>query len=286
MNVTTHKLNILAANAKYYLTTARQLQRLCLPRDRDGRITRGHLSDLHHAGLIQKTRMQVVNPLHAVTAPCYYPSPEGVKYLALHTGNVEYLQTPTQNPAWQNLGHWVQLTELHMTVDTAVSLQTAVTLTGWFNEFDVVNKEAVNPAERYRLYTLLSTSPKKLCCIPDAAFSLSDGKYTKAYYLELETGSNDPGKAAAEKSPGYAALAAQFLHRRHFPAALDRFAVLVFAPHAAWRDALRRTFGRKESAHLYRFAALTEVTAEAFLTKPIFWPCDGEPVPLVKGGAP
>ena len=51
------------------------------------------------------------------------------------------------------------------------------------------------------------------------------------------------------------------------------------------REVLRKCFRHKEGAHLYKFAALTELTPETFLSEPIFSVVgEDAPRPLVKGG--
>src|SRR5262249_16656690 len=89
-------------------------------------------------------------------------------------------------------------------------------------------------------------------------------------------------QAAAKKSPGYAGLFARRLHRCHFPEAMEEFSVLVFAPHASWREDLRREFSKRPCAHLYKFAAMPEGKPETLLFDPIWHPCAGDPQPLVK----
>jgi hypothetical protein len=287
MTTDDRSFHILLLLATHYTLTASQIRRLVFrpDQDQDGRQTRRLLAQLCEARLINKARMEVVNPLHGSTARVYFPSRAGCELLAVKTGDVRYLLTPTQTPQWQNLRHWTILSDVRITIDAAIRRQSALAMPLWFNEFDTVNKDAERPEDRYRLYTVCRREPRRIVCCPDAAFLLRKGAAAKAYYVELETGSNPPQKAAAEKTPGYASLAAQKLHLRHFPDAPGEFGVLVFAPDAPWRDVLRTCFRQKEGAHLYKFAALTELTPETFLHAPIFYVAsDDTPRPLVKGG--
>lgn len=284
--LTERQFAILKHVARHYTLTAAQMRRLIFApaQDKDGRLTRRLLGTLVRMHLLNKCRCEVVNPLHGLTCPVYYPSKQGCELLAVHTGDAGLLLTPTQTPNWQNLRHWVLLTDLRMIIDAAIAQQQYVTMPAFFNEFDVVNKDETDPAQRFRLYTLISKEPKRLCCVPDAGFALKVGAHTRAFYIELETGSNAPQKSAAEKLPGYAALAEQRRHRRHFPDAAD-FRVLCFAPDRPWRDALRKAFCQKNGAQLWRFAALTDIRADMFLQAPVFFPADdGQATPLVKGG--
>lgn len=277
---------ILHAIARHYVLTAAQVRRLVFrpEQDPDGRITRRLLSALHAKQFLNKTRCEVVNPLHGLTCPVYFPSRLGCELLAVSSGDPRFHLVPTQMPQWQNLRHWAILSDLRILLDSAIASQQDVLMPSFFNEFDVINKDAADPATRYRLYTLIEQSPRRLCCVPDAAFQLTAGGAARAFYIELETGSNPPRKSAAEKTPGYSALASQALHRRHFPDARD-FRVLCIAPDVPWRDALRNAFRGKDGSRWWKFAALTELKPEAVLHAPLFYGADeGQPTPLVLGG--
>ena len=170
-----------------------------------------------------------------------------------------------------------------------MALQGEVTLTDWLNEWDTANKEESAPEKRYRIYTLIHDQPR-LVCAPNSAFLLSARGHAKVYYLEQDRNTSGVHQIAASKSPGYAAMAERRLHRRHFPTTtLDNFGVLMIAPNERRRDALKKALRDKPGAALWRFAAAPDLTPERFLFAPIFHPCEGEAVPLVKpvavGGA-
>ncbi len=284
--LTERQLSILRLVATHYTLTAAQFRRLLFRPEqaRDGRLTRRLLATLVGMRLLNKARCEVVNPLHGLTCPVYYPSRAGCEALAVATGEPRFFQTPTQTPQWQNLRHWTCLSDLRILLDAAVRAQQLVEMPAFFNEFDAVKPEADNPADRFRLYTIVSHSPRRVVCVPDAAFAFRVQGASRAFYVELEMGTNPPNKTAAEKAPGYAGLAAQALYKRHFADAGD-FRVLCFAPDAGWRDVLRRAYARKDGAQLWKFAALSELRAETMLHAPLFYPAgDGIPAPLVKGG--
>jgi len=280
------QIRILMLLAEHFTLTAAQIKRLIFKpdQDRDGRQTRRFLTDLYVNKLICKTHSEVVNPLHGLTCPVYYPARLGCEALAMQTGDHRWLRTPTQTPNWQNLAHWVELANLRITVQAALTLQSVATMTAWYNEFDIVG-DSDDPQDRYRLYTVVATVPKKIPCIPDAAFELEIAGYRKAFYIELERGTNPIAKAAAEKTPGYAGLDQQKLHRRHFPQSMENFTILMVAPNARWRDALRVAISKKQAPQLWKLAALNDLKPETFLSAPVWYPCVGPPVPLVKGGA-
>jgi hypothetical protein len=286
--ITDRDLAILRFIATHFAVTAAQVKRHCVgdAKDQDGRITRRRLNVLVHGRLIQRARCEVVNPVHGFTSSVYFPARPGLELLAMRTSNPEWLKTPTQKPPWQNLRHWTILSDVRLMLYQAVTQQTRVTMPTFLNEFDVINPGARQPEQRYRLWTLCATTPRRIVCCPDAAFLLQLNTAQRALYVELETGANAPQKAAAEKSPGYAALAEQRLHWRHFPGSMDTFGVLCIAPDPEWRDGLRRAFRTKPGADLWKFAAITELNADTILFAPLFYPAsDGPPVPLVKGGA-
>ncbi len=280
MTLTPRDIQILIVLAAHYTLTAAQIHRLLFA-GKDISITRRRLNALRAARLINRTQSEVVVPGFGLTCPVYYPSRVGLEALAAETRDERYLLAPTQTPAWQNLAHFVGLSELRITIQQAVALQSVVSLAAFYNEFDVVNQEQLDPAKRFRLYTLLREKPK-LVCVPDAAFALQSGPICKAFYVELHR-RDSARKAAAEKAPGYGVMAAARLHRRHFPQAFDEFSVLVFSATAGWRDLLRKEFAKKDSSHLYWFAALTETTPEKFFA-PIFYSCTKGPFSLLHGG--
>jgi hypothetical protein len=278
-------IQILILIATHYTLTAAMIRRLLFgDKDRDGRQTRRLLGEMLRRKLLNKTHMEVTNPLHPLTASVFFPSKLGCAVLAEHTGDLRWLLTNYQQPQWQNLRHFLALSELRLLIQKAIAGQTLVDMPCYFNEFDVVNQEAAltDPAARYRLYTVCTPrgAPKRIVCCPDGFMVLRKPTgASQAYYLEMETGSN-PFRTAAEKTPGYAALAAAGLQRRHWSAA-DSFAVLVFAPNPGWRGGLRKMFAKKERPDLYRFVAMSELTAENFLHGKVFYTVDQGPYSLV-----
>lgn len=282
MTVTDRDLAFLKGLARYRVMNFRQVHQRYYATDTDGRSTRRRLSYLHDEKLVNKTHMAVVNPDRGTSAAVYYPSKAGCELLAIRFDDVSYLSVNYTTPQWQNLAHWQVLTTVHCIIEDAIAAQSLITMPAWYNEFDIINKDAVDPSQRYITYVLIRTQPK-LCCVPDAALLLAAGTEAKAYYIELECGTNSPQKAAAEKAPGYAALAAGNLHKRHFPTAMDSFHVLMFAPTPNWRDALRTALSKRERPDLWRICSLTDLKQATFLTAPIFYPAgDGPAIFLVK----
>ena len=282
MDLTDRDTAILAFVAEHYAATAEQVRATVSPANADTAVIRRRLRRLHAAGLVHVSQSETISPTNGVPCRVYSPAPRGVLELARRTGAMRWTLTPTRPPYVLHLAHFVALTDVRVLVKAVVAADPDCTLGAYYNQFDTTNPDATDPARRYTLYTEVQREPRKIACVPDAAFMLRLGAFCKAFYLELERGTTAPAKAAAKKSPGYAGLAAGRLHRGHFPDAADEFSVLVLAPHAGWRDSLRREFAGRPRPDLYKFAAMTEVTAETLLHGPIWHPCVGEAHPLLK----
>lgn len=287
MNVLSpRKLAVMKCVCDYYTVTRPMIQRVVgVTNDR---VMRAILQELHAAGLVSKTRMQVLNPSAGNPAPVYFPSRAGAEVVAAESGDERYLRVTTKTPDWTHLFHWTAVAEIHMRLDEAVRVHPDVSVLGWFGEWDEVNPSAREPQDRYRIFTLIQEKPR-LVCAPDAAFALAIGPHSKTYYLEVDRGTSGIQQIANSKTPGFAALFAHRLHQRHFTTTAESFTVLHISPSPGRRDLLRKAIASKEGAALHRFAAFADWTADKALTEPIFYGADDhEPQPLIrlpKGGA-
>ena len=231
--------------------------------------------------------MLVSHPKNGAPAPVYYPSFKGNALLAEMTGDDRFLAIPVQQPTMHHVWHWLAVSETHITFDEVIRSQyddspNSVQIVEWFNEYDVVNPTETLPEKRFRLYTLLRSSPR-LICAPDAAFLLSTRGHTKVFYLEQDRATTGVHQIVASKAQGYCVLAEVSGHRWHFPkTTIDTFTVLMVAPNARRRDALRKVIREKRGAQLWRFASVEDLTPEKLLFEPIWYPCDGEPAALIK----
>lgn len=283
--ITNRDFAILCAVAKYYVLSRALIQRLCFPEDRTGRATRRRLQALVGAGLLNRTRAPVFNPQGGSAWPAYFPSRRGIELLAEHFENERFLAVPSRAPDPVHLLHWLAVSETHITLDQAIAMQQAVRLEEWFNEWDTLNPQECLPERRFRLYTLLRENPR-LVCVPDAGFLLSIGPHRKVFYLEQDRATSGVRQVAASKTPGYAELLNRGGHLRHFPqATIPSFGVLAIVPTSPRREALRKAMAGKPGAELWRFAAQGDLTAQSFLHAPVFYPCHGDPAPLVKTSA-
>lgn len=280
--LTDRDIRVLLAVVTYYVLSRPQIQHLCFPTDKTGRVTRRRLQELFSQGLLNRHRAQVVYPNSAPAGSVYYPSQKGCEVLAEHTGDESYLLTPTQCPLPHHVQHWLAASETHITLNEAIAAQDKVLLGGWINEWDTVNKDEQQPEKHYRLYTLLSENPR-LICAPDAAFTLIALGFTKVFYLEQDRGTTGVRHVVARKNKGYAELAARGRHRSHFPETnVDTFTVLCVANNERRRDSLRQAFSGVQGADLWKFCSATELSHDTFLHEPIWYPVEGDPMPLVK----
>lgn len=280
--ITERDFQILLALARYYVLSRAQVQHLVFPTDPEGRITRRRLQVLLEEHLIQRTRMEVCRHAAGAPAPVYYPARKGCEFLAEHCDDERFLAACTDTPLPHHLPHWLAISDTHIALSEAITRQADVQLDDWINEWDIVNKLETAPENRYRLYTLLRESPR-LVCAPDAGFLLSLRGHRKAFYLEQDRATSGVYQVASSKTAGYAAMAEQLLHRRHFPTAtVETFTVILVAPTSRRRDALRKALCGKPGVALWRVVAVPELTAENFLHGTIFYPCEGPPDSLIK----
>jgi len=281
--ITDRDERILEDLVRYFVLSRPQIQRLHFPDDLNGRSARRRLQMLVDLQLINRQHLLYAHPAGGSPASVYFPSRKGCEYLFEQTKDHRYLLTPTSAPIPHHVHHWVAISETHIALDRAIALANGtVSVDGWINEWDICNKDESVPEKRYRLYTILRDEPK-LICAPDGAFLLCAEGHKKVFYLEQDRHTSGVFQVASSKTKGYAVMAELNLHRRHFPqATVNSFTVVIVAPSPKRRDALRTAIKDRPGANLWRFASATDLTPEAFLFDPIFYPCDGEPCPLIR----
>lgn len=279
--ITDRDIRLLWAVDAYYVLNRQQIQHLCFPSDKTGRVTRRRLQALVSLGLLNRHKAQVVYPNSSPAGSVYYPSAKGCQLLSEQTGDDRYLLTPTLCPQPHHVMHWLAVSDTHIKLDEAVAGRSDVQLGSWINEWDVVNKEETDPAKRFRLYTLLSENPR-LVCAPDAAFVLTALGYSKVFYIEQDRGTTGTHQMVARKIKGYRELDARGLHASHFPETnVASFTVLCIAHNKGRRDALLRAFRDKEGSKLWKFASASDLCDEKFLSGPVWFDTTGEAMPLV-----
>ncbi len=282
MKTTDRDINVLDLALECGFLVSNQIRRELFPNDKDGSVTRGWLRTLEAAGYIMRRRAEVANPLTSNTMPVWVITERGICLLALKRDDVSYLnRKPPCTRSWQNFAHYVCVADLMLMLRKAAASQTRVQLGPTYFEHTIVNAEADEPAKRYMLYSVVSEEPKRIVCAPDAAFELQVGQHRRAYYLELERGTDTPTRVAAKKTPGFAGLRDTRKWRLHYPESPE-FRVIAVSPTASWRDSLRNAIKDKSGADLWLFAAQTELTPETLLHSEVFYTADEGPRPLVR----
>ena len=276
---TQRDLDILFAVCRYYVLTRHQIGRLFFPDDQSGRSTRRRLQMLVRENYLARQSMLYCHPNAGAPAAVYYPTSKGATFLAESRQDERLRSACTRAPLPAHIPHWAACSETHIAFDHAAD--ETVQLVDWINEWDIVHPEETEPAKRYRLYTQIQESPK-LVAAPDAAFVLQKGQHTALYYLEQDRATSGVKRIAASKTPGYAELAKRHLYQRHYQPTVSGFRVLMVAPHPKRRDYLKKAISGQPGADLWRFAATEDVTPGNVLYQPIWHPCEGDPVALVK----
>ena len=277
MILTERDCTVLKILRRYKFLTTAQIRSVCFPKDKDGSTTRDRLRKLEAAGYAGRRRAEVANPQTSNTIPVWMPTEQGCCALATRWDDMQYLlDHPINNSSWQNLAHYVEVSSLHLKMDQAIARQTWVKLQQTFFEHDIINPDADSPADRYRLHTVVSSSPKKIICAPDSPFEIEVNGFRRAFFVELERGTDSPKRILVKKHQGFHFLHKNQLFRKHFPQAHD-MRVLMFSPTPRWRDALRKAARRKPGTEeFWLFCALSELTVESFLHGEIFWTVSGD----------
>lgn len=285
MPLTPSDFSLLAMFAKYRVLTREQVQRLSNRGHSSGRTTRKHLAKLHAGHYIEQHSIPVALPNRTGAAPVYFATKLGAEMLASYFDDERYLATNTSHPRGDRLAHWVAVNETRMVIEQAIAKQSEVTLDGWINEWEPINKEDAEP-QRFTLHTQLSESPK-LSCSPDAGFVLSLRGFSKVYYLERDLGTSSPHQVAARKTRGYAELARQQGHLKHFPNANVPIFSVLFVSTTPYRcRQLGKELRRREMPELWLMVDEHELTSDAFLHSSIIYRSDGSMSSLVKPVAP
>ncbi len=285
--LTARDISVLECLANYFLMNRRQIQALCYPKDHDGRITRRRLSAMCRDKHVKKLTMQVVNPRDGSLAPVYQLATRGRTFVAEHLKEPRVMLKPLEVPQPQHLFHYLSVTDTHILLDYAIQACDNVRLDVWFNEDEIVNYDEPDRSKQFKLETLVTESPRRTLCRPDAAFQLEYQQHRGVFYLEQDRDSYWHGQVAKRKTPGYMKLAEVNGHRKHFPeTTIDRFTVLCVTPSSKRRDALREAFRGMEGKERWRFANYADFVDEpaSFLRGQVWHPCDedAEPVSLLK----
>ncbi len=270
-------LEFMRSVARYDTLTRSQITNLhldLLPGAQRDRVTRRRLGILVDDGMLNVTTMRTVSAQvnFGLSSPVYYMSARGAEYLAETTGENTFRLCNTTTPHHLYLYHFLAVADTHILLRRACKLLGNVEVAEWIGERAIANpSEKANAEKRYRLYVRFN---EKLVCVPDAGFLLQKGDFSKVFYLEQDRDSTkNAERVAAQKCNGYAALAEREVHlKRHFPAASwKNFNVLCIAPTPRRRDNLRKAIISKPLGGRWKFASLSDLRPETFLSEPVWY---------------
>jgi hypothetical protein len=282
MTLTERDCQILFLLRRYVYLRTNHIRDLVAPHDDDGSIVRGRLRKLSGASLIRRYQPRLVD-LGGSIAPIFALTMKGANALVAARGDSSLSLSSEPNFAdWMSMNHYCALSALHILIDQAIAAQNYVRMHALYFEHEIVQPDIDDATRKYRLHTLVSETPRVVCC-PDSAFELEVSGYRRALYVEREMGTDTPARVAAKKCKGYAGLESG-LFRRHFPHARD-VRVLWLCPNAGWRDALRREMRGKPGCAIALFASAPELTSASVLHTPLWYSTEQGPLPLVTAPA-
>lgn len=241
--------------AAYYVCQRVDIQEALKLDERTARRRLSYLLDLKY---IQRTNAQVVFPdINGASAPAYTLTARGAEFLYCETKDESFLQCNTYTPNWQTLLHTLGIARFHRLLVEACAANLDVALESFVPEWQVADHHAKEPEKRYRLFSLIRSTPR-LVVAADASFVLCYKGQRRGYFLELDRSTNSLQRIARSKTPGYAAMAEQKLFARHFPGAENiPFRVLFVTQNENRRDGAARLVAKFQGAPLWRFLSLT-----------------------------
>ena len=278
-------LAVLTDLASYFILTSRQIRELRVADDSTGRVTRRRLTKMVREGLLRKRQMMVVNVADGSATPVYHLTRTGLELVAAHLDDESLLSKPVEPSQPQHLFHYAAVSETHRLFDAAIAEHVDVRMPRWVNEDEPIDLDAGPKSAKLRTDF---TIPKKITCIPDAAFVVEHAGHQAVVYLEQDRDTFFHDRVAARKSPGYRAMLEAQTHKTQFPACqLPFFFILFVTPTLKCADQLRRAFAKRNEGHevqkLYRFASMDELTPDNACFGPVLSACHHEDrVPLIK----
>ena len=145
--------------------------------------------------------------------------------------------------------------ELHAVVETSAAGEKTFTVENFTSEWDVVNKDAEAPEDKYRLYTLLSKKPR-LCVCPDYMFVVRGAAGRGCCWANWSAGRIIRRKQRRKKVPDLRSCSGENCTAGSAPTPATSSWCSSTAPDARWRNHLVKAFATKQEPTLYRIAAL------------------------------
>jgi hypothetical protein len=281
VTLTERDIFVLFLLRRYYYLRARQIGAIVAPHDKDGAIIRGRLRLLEKAGLVRRCEKAILDHTNPETAaPVWILTLRGSTELARARQDTSLLfHCEPSFRDFSSLNHYCRLSALHILLDAAIAAQDRVKLSDLTFEHEVIDPSASDPAKKFKLYTQVSNEPK-IPCVPDTGFVTTVSGRKRAFFTELETGSDSPARAVSFKHKGYALLHETRKFLDIFPDVTD-FRVLCFCPYTSWRKTMQEQMKGKPGEALWLFLTTSEITAANFLHGDLAYKVESDkPIPL------
>ena len=267
--ITEKNLLVLEMLAKYYVLTRKMIQEMCFPHVRSSRSVCERIRKLKKEGFLSQANMQVVLSGQSAS-PVYYPNKKTAETLAAIHDDDGYLNIYTKPPATRLLFHWIEIAKTHYLVEQAVKQSDLINLVQWYNEWEVINKSTPNKNLHFTIHSVLRQDPA-IVCQPDAAFLIECNGHRKAFYVEVDRGTDSIRRIARKKPVGYAEMEKQGRHLKHFPSStLESFSVLFITTTEHRRDELTGRLQEKAGAHLWRTTWYGDLDSDKIFFQPLW----------------
>lgn len=281
--LTERQIAVLRILRRYHFLRTAQIRDHVAPHDLDASITRDCMRKLRALEFVRRHQPKMVDGLFNSAPPIFVLTLKGACALAEATGDANLLLKvePTFRD-WMSLNHFCAMSSLHLMIDAAINCQSNVKLFALYFEHEVVDPNAKDAAQKYKLYTRIDD--KVLFC-PDSAFETEVNGHRRAWFIEREMGSDTPSRVAAKKHKGVAGLSTTLKWKNLFPAARD-FRVLAVCPYEGWMNQLRKELMEKSGGkEHWLFCDVRKMKADTFLREPLLYTVDKGPFPFVPAPA-
>ena len=266
--ITEKNLQVLETLAKYYVCSRSMIQEYCFPHVKSSRSVCERLRKLLKAGYISQARMEVVvRGQHAT--PIFHPNKKTAETLVAYYDDAAYANIFCKPPSGRLLFHWLEISKVHRLLDLAVEFNDEIEMPEFYNEWEPINKDAVN-SNLFSLSCELQKEPR-ISCAPDAGFLIEKGGQKKVFYMEIDRGTDSVKRVCSKKPKGYTRLQEINQHFRHFPAAtVSEFSVLFITTSEYRRNELVKGFQKLDGSSLWKFATYSDVTSNSFFVEPVW----------------
>ena len=278
VKITEQNLQVLKLVAEYYVLTRAMIQNILFPHVRGPRSVCERLRKLVREGYLSVATMEVVLRNSGSSAPVYYPNKKTAETLAAILDDPSFEKICCKPPSSRLLFHWLEISQMHRVVDSAVELSNTVKLHRWVNEWQPINFDD-KPSELFTLYSEFD----KVQCAPDAGMLIENKLGAlKIFYCEADRGTISLKRLKSKKFSGYNRAFELQRHFKHFPSAtVSKFSVLFVTTTQHRRDELASAAKEYDPHGLWKFAHKKDVSPDTFFFEPIWIGKEMEPHVLI-----